>query len=35
MLWIFSISAGVGADLNFGSSEIIPGADRVLSLTLP
>ncbi len=35
LLWIANISVGVGADLNFGSSEIILGADGITNLDSP
>ncbi len=35
LLWIANISVGVGADLNFGSSEIILGANGITNITSP
>ena len=35
LLWIANISVGVGADINFGSSEITLGADGITDMDLP
>ena len=35
LLWIANISVGVGADINFGSSEIILGADGITNIDSP
>ena len=35
LLWIANISVGVGADINFGSSEIILGANGITNITSP